>query len=75
MAEICHPDDKPSIGIVLCKSKNKVIAEYSLRDTSKPIGISIYQVTHSLPAFFEGSLPSIEELESELQTIPIKDNQ
>ena len=35
-----HPDDQPSIGIILCKSKNRVVAEYALRDVSKPIGVS-----------------------------------
>jgi predicted nuclease of restriction endonuclease-like (RecB) superfamily len=64
-----HPDDKPSIGIILCKSKNKIVAEYSLRDTNKPIGVSIYQLTEALPESLQGSLPSIEELESELKTV------
>lgn len=65
-----HPDDKPSIGIILCKSKNRVVAEYSLRDTNKPIGVSSYELTEALPESLRGSLPSIEELESELETIP-----
>lgn len=64
-----HPDDKPSIGIILCKSKNKVVAEYSLRDTNKPIGVSSYQLTAALPETLKGSLPSIEDLEAELQSI------
>lgn len=64
-----HPDDKPSIGIILCKSKNKIVAEYSLRDTNKPIGVSIYQLTEALPESLQGSLPSIEELESELRAV------
>ena len=37
-----HPDDKPSIGIILCKTKNQVVAEYALRDLAKPVGISSY---------------------------------
>ncbi len=65
-----HPDDKSSIGIILCKSRNKVVAEYSLRDTNKPIGVSSYQLTEALPESLRGSLPSIEELESELEIIP-----
>jgi hypothetical protein len=65
-----YADDKPSIGIILCKSRNKVVAEYSLRDTNKPIGVSSYQLTEALPEFLRGSLPSIEELESELEIIP-----
>ena len=62
-----HPDDQPSIGIILCKSKNAVVAEYALRDTAKPIGISNFRVTESLPANLKGNLPTIEELEAELK--------
>jgi predicted nuclease of restriction endonuclease-like (RecB) superfamily len=69
-----HPDDKPSIGIILCKSKNKVVAEYSLRDTNKPIGVSSYQLTEALPDSLKGDLPSIEALESELEMIPLETN-
>lgn len=61
-----HPDDQPSIGLILCKSKNKLIAEYALKDTRKPIGVSAYQLTEALPAQLKGSLPTIEELEAEL---------
>jgi len=61
-----HPDDKPSIGIILCKSKNKVIVEYALRDTNKPIGVSSYRLTRALPEDIKGILPSVEELEREL---------
>lgn len=61
-----HPDDKPSVGIILCKTKNKVIAEYALRDTNKPIGISEYRITEAIPESYKGSLPTIEELEQEL---------
>ena len=63
-----HPDDKPSIGIILCKSKNKLVAEYALRDLSKPVGISSYvtKLVASLPAALRDSLPSPEDLEAEL---------
>ena len=61
-----HPDDRPSIGLILCKSKNAVVAEYALRDTAKPIGISNFRVTENLPTDLKASLPSIEELEDEL---------
>jgi predicted nuclease of restriction endonuclease-like (RecB) superfamily len=59
-----HPDDKPSIGIILCKSKNKVVAEYALRDLAKPVGVSSYvtKLVESLPAAFRGALPSPGEL-------------
>jgi predicted nuclease of restriction endonuclease-like (RecB) superfamily len=59
-------NDNPSIGIILCRTKDKVIAEYSLRDINKPIGVSDYKLTHAIPEEFKSSLPSIEELESEL---------
>jgi len=58
--------DNPSIGIILCKVRNKVIVEYALRNTHKPIGVSAYRLTKSLPAKLKGSLPTIKELESEL---------
>ena len=55
-----HPDDKPSIGIVLCKAKNEIVAEYALRDLAKPVGVSSYvtKLVESLPPEFRGSLPS-----------------
>ena len=61
-----HPDDKPSIGLIICKTKDQVVAEYALRNTTTPIGISEYKLAESLPADLKGSLPTIEELESEL---------
>lgn len=61
-----HKDDHPSIGIILCKAKNKVIAEYALRDTRKPIGISGYKLTETLPKSLKGELPSIKELEGSI---------
>ncbi|MBU6455406.1 MAG: DUF1016 family protein [Cyanobacteria bacterium REEB67] len=61
-----HADDQPSIGLLLCKSKNQLIAEYALRDINKPIGISEIRFSESLPANLRGSLPTIEELEKEL---------
>jgi len=63
-----HPDDQPSIGIILCKSKNAVVAEYALRDTKKPISISGFRLAESLPATLQASLPTIKELEDELKT-------
>lgn len=62
-------EDKPTIGLLLCKGKNKVIAEYALRDINKPIGISQYEakILESLPEEFKGSLPSVEEIEQELE--------
>lgn len=64
-----QPGDNPSIGLLLCKTKDRVIAEYALRDINKPIGISEYEtaILESLPDNFKGSLPTIEEIEQELQ--------
>src|SRR5215213_9458151 len=59
--------DEPSIGLVLCKSKNKFIAEYALRDMRKPIGVSEIQLIEKLPESLKGSLPTIEEIEKPLQ--------
>lgn len=64
-----HKDDQPTIGLLLCKTKNKVIAEYALRDIKKPLGVAEYetQIIESLPDNLKGSLPSTEEIESELK--------
>lgn len=61
-----HPDDQPSIGLILCKTNGRFVAEYTLRDINKPIGISEYRLAESLPEKLKGSLPTIEELENEL---------
>ena len=61
--------DAPSIGLLLCKSKNQVLAEYALRDMSKPIGVSSFQLTESLPEQIRTALPTIEELEQELSGV------
>ncbi|MDD5186926.1 MAG: PDDEXK nuclease domain-containing protein [Methanoregula sp.] len=58
--------DQSSIGILLCKTRNHVIAEYALRDMKKPIGISTYTLKKALPARMKGKLPTVEELEEEL---------
>jgi predicted nuclease of restriction endonuclease-like (RecB) superfamily len=58
--------DSPTIGILICKSKNDTVVEYSLRDIHKPIGVSEYTITHNLPEEFKSSLPSIEDIEAEL---------
>ncbi len=58
--------DNPTIGLLLCKSKNKVVAEYALSDKSQPMGISEYKLLESMPAELQTGLPSIERLEREL---------
>ena len=65
-AQLKHPQDGPSIGLLLCKSKNKVVAEYALRDSARPIGVAEYQLVESLPVELQTSLPSIEQIEREL---------
>jgi len=68
-AQMKTPADGPTIGLLLCKSKNLVVAEYALRDTNKPIGVAEYQLVESLPKELETSLPSIEQIERELGEI------
>lgn len=60
------PQDNPTIGLLLCEKKNKVFAEYALRDINKPMGISEYQLSKALPKKLQTSLPTIEEIEAEL---------
>ena len=60
-------DDNPSIGILLCKEKNKVKAEYALKDINKPIGISEYELIKSIPEDLKPNLPTIEEIEREIE--------
>ena len=59
--------DNPSIGLLLCKSKNDLVAEYSLRDMSKPIGISEYKITSNLPEELEKQLPSVEDIQKRIK--------
>lgn len=60
-------DDKPTIGILLCRDKNNIEAEFALRDINKPMGISEFQFTEILPDELKSSLPTIEEIEAELR--------
>jgi predicted nuclease of restriction endonuclease-like (RecB) superfamily len=62
-----HRDDTSTIGIILCGTKKRLIAEYALRNLSAPIGVSEYRLATTLPDDMKGSLPSVEELESELR--------
>ena len=57
--------------MILCKAKNKVIAEYALREINQPIGVSTYQSRDTSPEQLQGSLPTIEQLEAELDTVII----
>jgi predicted nuclease of restriction endonuclease-like (RecB) superfamily len=66
-AQIKSEEDNPSIGLLLCKSKNKVVAEYALRDQTRPLGIAEYKLLESMPEALQTSLPSIEQIERELE--------
>jgi hypothetical protein len=63
-----HPDDKPSIGIILCKTRSRVIAEYALRDLAKPVGVARYKtrLVESLPESLKGQLPTVQQIQKEL---------
>lgn len=63
---LCEEHDNPSIGLLLCKTKNNVVAEYSLRDVEKPIGVSEYRLADVLPEGFADLLPSAEDIEKRL---------
>jgi predicted nuclease of restriction endonuclease-like (RecB) superfamily len=65
-----HAHDAPSIGLILCQDRNRVVAEYALRGINKPIGISEYEVTRALPKELASSLPTIEAIEAELAETP-----
>ena len=64
--------DNPSIGILLCKAKDKIEAEYSLRDINKPMGISEFKLSEAIPDDFKSKLPTIEEIENELDNFQNK---
>ncbi len=64
--QLRHATDEPSIGIIICRERNKVVAEYALRGMNKPIGVSEYQLTETLPLAWEGKLPTIQQIEEEL---------
>src|SRR3990172_5861601 len=65
-AQLKAPDDRPTIGLLLCKTKNRLVAEYALSGISKPIGVAEYQLVRALPKPLDTNLPSIEEIEAEL---------
>lgn len=64
-----HPGDQPTIGLLLCRTKDNYVAEYALRDINKPIGVASYKtkLVESLPKNLKGSLPTVEEIEAELE--------
>jgi predicted nuclease of restriction endonuclease-like (RecB) superfamily len=64
-----HPTDNPTIGLLICKNKNDIVAEYALKDIKQPIGVTEYQLTKLFPEEFKSSLPTIEEIENELKNL------
>lgn len=69
-AQMKSEHDNPTIGLLLCKTQNRVVAEYALRDSNKPIGVAEYQLVEALPKELQTSLPSIEQIERELGEAP-----
>lgn len=63
-----HPDDKPTVGLLLCRTKNQVVVEYALRHLKRPVGVAEWEteIVKRLPEELRGSLPTVEELEEEL---------
>lgn len=66
---LCREGDNQTIGLLLCQNKDRIMAEYALRDVHKPIGVSDYELSRSLPKDIKSSLPSIEDLENKLRSI------
>lgn len=64
--QVKHSQDNPTIGLLLCRSKNQVVAEYALRQNTQPLGVAEYQLIASLPPELASDLPSIEQIEREL---------
>ncbi len=64
-----HPEDKPTIGLILCKTKNNITAEYALRGINRPVGVAEYQIKimKNLPKEFKSNLPTVEEIEAEFE--------
>lgn len=67
--QVKAPDDRPTIGLLLCRTRNRTVAEYALSGIDKPIGVAEYQLVRALPEPLVASLPTVEELESELGSI------
>ncbi len=74
-AQIKAPDDKPTIGLLLCKTKNRLVAEYALSGIAKPMGVAEYRLVRALPEPLDTKLPTIEQLEHELSTTLIQEDE
>ncbi len=72
--QLRDPGDHPSIGLILCRGKNAVVAEYALRGVASPVGVAEYRVketTDALPAELRAALPSLEAVRAELEAVPL----
>jgi predicted nuclease of restriction endonuclease-like (RecB) superfamily len=70
--ELKDKNDNPTIGILICKSKNNTVVEYTLNSVNSPIGVSEYKLFKELPSELKNTLPSIEEIENELEKIEVQ---
>jgi predicted nuclease of restriction endonuclease-like (RecB) superfamily len=66
-----RPEDKPSLGLILCKEHNRLVVEYALRDMSKPMGVAQYRLTQALPEQLQSELPTTEDLAAELPLLDL----
>jgi predicted nuclease of restriction endonuclease-like (RecB) superfamily len=66
---LANENDSPTIGLILCQEKNRVVAEYSLKNMTQPIGISEYELTEILPSKLKSALPTIDMIEEEMENI------
>jgi len=62
-----HPQDEPSLGIILCRSRNRIVAEYALRNLTAPLSVAEFHLLEQLPVQLQGTLPTIAEIEAELE--------
>ena len=69
-AQLKAADDKPTIGLLLCKTRNRLVAEYALSGIDRPIGVAEYELVRALPEALTSSLPTVEQLERELDNLP-----
>ncbi|MBX3427114.1 MAG: DUF1016 family protein [Pirellulales bacterium] len=67
--QLRHADDQPTIVLILCQSKDNVLAEYALSGIDKPIGVSSYELTRALPPALQSALPTVEEIEAEIGAV------
>lgn len=74
-AQLRHPQDGQTIGLLLCKSKNEIVAEYALRDQNHPMGIAEFRLMQTLPSELAANLPSIEEIERSLSQSEYSDDE